>query len=98
MGKMNERIEEIGRFFYVEINPIVEKLFKELRENHIDVTLEKTELREETIFMYNKIYKEYEQALICVKNKAHLKFGDENYVDLIFAIIIQEIVKKKQEL
>lgn len=46
MGKMNERIEEIGRFFYVEINPIVEKLFKELRENHIDVTLEKTELRD----------------------------------------------------
>ena len=91
-----KHIEIISDYLYKEAAIIVEELFLKLRNNNIDVHLARDELNEKELNIYLTLYKEYEEKLINLKNKAILKFGFINNFDYIFAKIIQNVVNKNK--
>ncbi len=92
---MKEKDEDsIEDYLYKEVEIIVNELFIKLKDNNINVQLERNELNEKELNIYLALYKEYEEKLINLKNTAILKFGFINNFDYIFAKIIQNVVKK----
>jgi len=88
-------MEKLEKYLYNEVTKIVDILFQKLEENNIDVELERNELNEKELKAYINIYNEYEKALVGLKEIAISKFGYIEKFDFIYAVIIQEVVKKK---
>jgi len=88
---------EIREYLYKEVEKIVDRLFQQLKNNNINVELERKELNEKELILYKEIYNIYEKDLINLKEKAILKYGYIENLDFIFAVIIQEIVNKKEK-
>lgn len=91
----NNKLEE---YLYQEVSKRVDVLFEKLHEGNINVELERSELTEKELALYLEIYKDFEEQLIQLKEEAIAKFGYTTDFDYTFAIIIQELVTKKQEL
>ena len=87
--------KEIEVYLDKEISLIVETLFNNLREKEIDVEKERSELTLDELENYIDIYNEYEKSLVKLKENVITKFGKFNNFDYIFAIMIQEIVTRK---
>jgi len=88
---------EIREYLYKEVEKIVDRLFQQLKNNNINVELERKELNEKELILYKEINNIYEKDLINLKEKAILKYGYIENLDFIFAVIIQEIVNKKEK-
>lgn len=94
---MKEKNEAILKdYLYKEVAIIVDELFIKLRKNNINVELERNDLNEKELNIYLDLYKEYEENLINLKNKAILKFGFIDNFDYIFAKIIENTVNKNK--
>ncbi len=85
-------------YLCIEITKIVNSLFDKLSLYEISVELTKNELSNEKKEVYSKIYKEFEDELINLKNKTILKYGNIQNFDYIFGLIVQNIVISKQKL
>ncbi len=86
----------VENYLNKEVTIIVEELFAKLRENNINVQLERNELNEKELNIYLVLYKEYEKKLIDLRKKVILKFGFINNFDYIFAKIIENAVNKNK--
>lgn len=93
--KENNILED---YLNIEVEIIVEELFTRLKNNNINIDLERKELNEKELNIYLSIYKDYEKELISLKNKVMSKFGYINNFDYIFAKTIENIVNKNKEL
>ena len=85
-------------YLYIEITKIVNTLFCRLSLYKINIESTKNELSNEKKEMYSKIYKEFEDELINLKNKTILKYGNIQNFDYLFGLIVQNIVISKQKL
>ena len=89
---------EIYEYLYKKINLVVDNVFEELKKNNINVELDRKELGDKELKIYLDIYIRYEKELIQLKKEVIEKFGEIENFDYIYAIIIQNVVNKKQEL
>ena len=92
----DKEINIVENYLNKEVTIIVEELFAKLRENNINVQLERNELNEKELNIYLALYKEYEKKLIDLREKVILKFGFINNFDYIFAKIIENAVNKNK--
>lgn len=92
----DKEINMVENYLNKEVTIIVEELFAKLRENNINVQLERNELNEKELNIYLVLYKEYEKKLIDLRKKVILKFGFINNFDYIFAKIIENAVNKNK--
>lgn len=92
----DKEINMIENYLNKEVTIIVEELFAKLRENNINVQLERNELNVKELNTYLALYKEYEEKLIDLRNRVILKFGFINNFDYIFAKTIENAVDKNK--
>lgn len=92
----DKETNKVENYLNKEVTIIVEELFAKLRENNINVQLERNELNEKELNIYLVLYKEYEKKLIDLRKKVILKFGFINNFDYIFAKIIENAVNKNK--
>ena len=91
-----KEINMVEDYLNKEVTIIVQELFAKLRENNINVQLERNELNEKELNIYLALYKEYEKKLIDLREKVILKFGFIKNFDYIFAKIIENAVNKNK--
>ena len=85
-------------YLCTEITKIVNLLFDKLSLYEINVEANKNELSNEKKEIYSKLYKEFEDELINLKNKTILKYGNIQNFDYLFGLMVQNIVISKQKL
>lgn len=90
-------MKKIKEYLDKEVSIIVNLLFEKLKENNINVELERTDLNNQELKIYMSIYNEYKENLIKLKDKVILEFGYIDNFDYLFATVIQNVVNRKQE-
>ena len=95
---MKNKIKDLENFLNIEITKAVKILFKNLKNKNIDINLEVSQLNKSQLKHYNKIYNKFKKNLIEIQNRALSIFGNEKYLNFLFGIIVQEIIKKEKEL